>query len=244
MICPYCGQTHPSSAQFCPKTGQKIPVQQLCPNCSREVQSSWKMCAFCGQKLSTDNGPTPATTKRHGKRGVGIILTCGTITLLLVGVAIVVWFLYPDTIGAMFEPLRAYPLLASPTLISMTKTVAKEEITTASDSTPNSNATTTVTPVNPTQPLVLPFGGALLGLPNLGGRTITVAVENAYPPFNNIDVGTGEAVGWDYDVVREICKRLNCVPEFKEVAWDGLFPAMNAGEYDMAADGVPYYSRA
>lgn len=75
-------------------------------------------------------------------------------------------------------------------------------------------------------------------LPDLGGRTITVAVENAYPPFNMIDEATGEGVGWDYDAVREICKRINCVPEFKQAAWDGIFPAMQAGEYDMLADGV------
>jgi len=75
-------------------------------------------------------------------------------------------------------------------------------------------------------------------LPDLGGKHITVAVENAYPPFNFIDEATGEAKGWDYDTVREICKRINCVPEFKEAAWDGIFPAMQAGEYDMLADGV------
>jgi polar amino acid transport system substrate-binding protein len=75
-------------------------------------------------------------------------------------------------------------------------------------------------------------------LPDLGGRTITVAVENAYPPFNMIDEATGEGVGWDYDAVREICKRINCVAEFKQAAWDGIFPAMQAGEYDMLADGV------
>lgn len=76
------------------------------------------------------------------------------------------------------------------------------------------------------------------GLPDLGGKTVVVAVENAYPPFNMIDEASGEGIGWDYDVVIEICKRLNCVPEFKQAAWDGIFPAMQAGEYDMLADGV------
>lgn len=76
------------------------------------------------------------------------------------------------------------------------------------------------------------------GLPDLGGATITVAVENAYPPFNSIDEASGQGVGWDYDAVNEICKRLNCVPDFKEASWDGIFPAMQAGEYDMLADGV------
>jgi len=78
------------------------------------------------------------------------------------------------------------------------------------------------------------------GLPDLGGRTITVAVENAYVPFNSIDEASGEALGWDYDAVREICERLNCVPDFKQAAWDGIFPAMQAGEYDMLADGVTF----
>jgi polar amino acid transport system substrate-binding protein len=77
-------------------------------------------------------------------------------------------------------------------------------------------------------------------VPDLGGRKIVVAVENAYPPFNKIDEATSQGVGWDYDAVREICKRANCVPEFKEAAWDGIFPAMAAGEYDMLADGVTF----
>jgi len=73
---------------------------------------------------------------------------------------------------------------------------------------------------------------------NLGGKTITVAVENAYPPFNVLDPDTNEGIGWDYDSVREICKRLNCTPEFVQAAWDGIFPAMQAGEFDVLADGV------
>jgi polar amino acid transport system substrate-binding protein len=75
-------------------------------------------------------------------------------------------------------------------------------------------------------------------LPDLGGKTITVAVENAYPPFNSIDQNTNKGVGWDYDALAEICKRLNCKPDFKQAAWDGIFPAMQAGEFDVLADGV------
>jgi polar amino acid transport system substrate-binding protein len=82
--------------------------------------------------------------------------------------------------------------------------------------------------------------GGTAGLPDLKGKTITVAVENAYPPFNSIDSNTGKGVGWDYEAVTEICKRLNCVAEFKQAAWDGIFPAMQAGEYDMLADGVTF----
>jgi polar amino acid transport system substrate-binding protein len=74
-------------------------------------------------------------------------------------------------------------------------------------------------------------------LPDLGGRKVIVAVENAYPPFNNTDAN-GNGIGWDYDAFREICKRLNCVAEFKQAAWDGIFIAVAAGEYDVVADGV------
>ncbi len=73
---------------------------------------------------------------------------------------------------------------------------------------------------------------------DLGGREVRIAVENAYPPFNMIDEETGEAVGWDYDVGRAICERLNCKPVFVEAAWEGLFEAMAAGEYDVSFDGI------
>ncbi len=73
---------------------------------------------------------------------------------------------------------------------------------------------------------------------DLGGREVRIAVENAYPPFNWIDAETNEGIGWDYDVWREICDRINCTPVFVEAAWDGLFEAMAAEEYDVAADGI------
>ncbi|OGN89556.1 MAG: hypothetical protein A2Y88_03680 [Chloroflexi bacterium RBG_13_48_10] len=75
-------------------------------------------------------------------------------------------------------------------------------------------------------------------LPDLGGKEVIVAVENAYPPFNSWDTTANEGVGWDYDAFREICKLLNCVPVFTEAAWDGIFEATAAGQYDVVADGV------
>jgi len=74
-------------------------------------------------------------------------------------------------------------------------------------------------------------------IPDLGGREVIVAVENAYPPFNSVDAN-GKGIGWDYDAFTEICKRLNCVPNFTEAAWDGIFEATAAGQYDVVADGV------
>jgi polar amino acid transport system substrate-binding protein len=76
------------------------------------------------------------------------------------------------------------------------------------------------------------------GLPDLGGREINVAIENAYIPFNYIRLDNGQAEGWDYDALDEICNRLNCKPVFKEIAWDGMIAAVAASQFDMAADGI------
>ena len=47
------------------------------------------------------------------------------------------------------------------------------------------------------------------GLPDLGGRTIQAVTENAYTPLNFADPKTGKGIGWEYDAVNEIGKRLN-----------------------------------
>lgn len=74
--------------------------------------------------------------------------------------------------------------------------------------------------------------------PDLGGKEITIAVENAYPPYNAIVDGKGQ--GWDYDTFIAICKLINCVPKFEEVAWDGMLLGISNGSYDVAADGITY----
>ncbi len=76
------------------------------------------------------------------------------------------------------------------------------------------------------------------GLPDLGGRTISIAVENAYLPFNYLDPETGEPTGWDYETIDEICNRLNCVPDYKTFAWEPMIQAVADGQFDMAADGI------
>lgn len=76
------------------------------------------------------------------------------------------------------------------------------------------------------------------GLPDLGGREVTVAVENAYLPFNYIDPNTGEPAGWDYDAIDAMCELINCVPVYVEAAWEGMIQAVSDGQYDMAADGI------
>jgi len=75
-------------------------------------------------------------------------------------------------------------------------------------------------------------------LPDLGGIEVTIAVENAYLPYNYIDPDTGEPAGWDYDVWDEICVLLNCTPIFVEAAWEGMIQAVADGQFDAAGDGI------
>ncbi len=69
-------------------------------------------------------------------------------------------------------------------------------------------------------------------------REVTIAVENAYLPFNYIDPDTGEPAGWDYEVWNEICTRLHCKPVYTEASWEGMIQAVSDGQFDAAADGI------
>ena len=72
---------------------------------------------------------------------------------------------------------------------------------------------------------------------DLGGRVITVGSDTTYPPFETVNEA-GEIVGFDVDVVKAICEQINCVVEFQTTAWDGIFAALAAGEFDMVASGA------
>jgi polar amino acid transport system substrate-binding protein len=87
-------------------------------------------------------------------------------------------------------------------------------------------------------PLYGCLGSAEEAIVDLECREVTVAVENAYLPFNYIHSGTGQAGGWDYDVIPAICERLHCQPVFVEVSWDVMIQSVADGLYDVAADGI------
>ncbi len=73
---------------------------------------------------------------------------------------------------------------------------------------------------------------------DLGGREVTVGVENAYLPFNYVLPGETQGEGWDYDAWHAICDLLNCVPTFVEAGWPQVIDQVANGEIDTAADGI------
>ena len=94
--------------------------------------------------------------------------------------------------------------------------------------------------------LVLAFAAAALlatpvaaqELPDLQGRTIKAVTENAYPPLNFGDPKTGEGIGWEYDAVNEIGRRLNAKVEWNLTAWDVMIEAVRTGQFDVGMDGI------
>jgi ABC-type amino acid transport substrate-binding protein len=57
-----------------------------------------------------------------------------------------------------------------------------------------------------------------------GGKQITVASNIAYPPFEFEK--KGKPVGFDIDLMREIGERAGFTPEFQNVTFDGIIPAL------------------
>jgi polar amino acid transport system substrate-binding protein len=75
-------------------------------------------------------------------------------------------------------------------------------------------------------------------LPDLNGRVIRAVTENAYTPLNFADPKTGEGIGWEYDAMNEIGRRLNAKVEWNLTAWDVMIEAVRTGQFDVGMDGI------
>ncbi|MFD1746343.1 transporter substrate-binding domain-containing protein [Rhizobium helianthi] len=75
-------------------------------------------------------------------------------------------------------------------------------------------------------------------LPDLSGRTIVVVTENAYPPLQFVDPKTGTAMGWEYDAMNEIAKRLKAKVEYRTTAWDAMIQSVSDGQFDIGMTGI------
>lgn len=75
-------------------------------------------------------------------------------------------------------------------------------------------------------------------LPDLQGRKIYAVTENAYMPLNFVDPKTGEGIGWEYDAVNEIARRLNLEVVWNITSWDSMIAAVKHGQFDVGMDGI------
>ena len=87
--------------------------------------------------------------------------------------------------------------------------------------------------------LALTLPAAAAGLPDLKGRTIIAVTENAYTPLNFADPKTGKGIGWEYDAMNEIAKRLDAKVDWKTSSWDVMIQAVHDGQYDIGMTASP-----
>ncbi|TCS38891.1 transporter substrate-binding domain-containing protein [Reinekea marinisedimentorum] len=75
-------------------------------------------------------------------------------------------------------------------------------------------------------------------LPDLQGREVYAVTENAYTPLNFVDPKTGEGIGWEYDAMNEIGRRLNMRIKWNLSSWDTMIQAVHTSQYDIGMDGI------
>ncbi len=67
--------------------------------------------------------------------------------------------------------------------------------------------------------------------------TIRVASEGAYAPWNFTNA-QGELDGFEIELMRELCDRMDAECELVSQAWDGMIPALLGGRYDAIMAGM------
>jgi polar amino acid transport system substrate-binding protein len=87
----------------------------------------------------------------------------------------------------------------------------------------------------PPSPTVAPTKIPLVA--DLKGRQLKVGSDTTYPPFEFVDTKTNRIVGFDVDLVNEICKLINCKATFITTNYDTIFVALSQKQFDMVASG-------
>lgn len=62
-------------------------------------------------------------------------------------------------------------------------------------------------------------------------KTIKVATEGAFPPWNYLDA-SGKLAGWDIEITAALCKAIGADCPVAAQAWDGIIPGLQAGKFD------------
>ncbi|WLS07013.1 basic amino acid ABC transporter substrate-binding protein [Shinella sumterensis] len=86
--------------------------------------------------------------------------------------------------------------------------------------------------------VLMPAVALAAELPDLGGKTVVVVTENAYPPLQFVDPKTGEQIGWEYDAMNEIARRLNFKVEYQNTSWDAMIQAVSDNQYNIGMTGI------
>ncbi|TES55004.1 transporter substrate-binding domain-containing protein [Halalkalibacterium halodurans] len=70
-------------------------------------------------------------------------------------------------------------------------------------------------------------------------KTVLVMGTSAdYPPYESVDVTTGEIVGFDVDIAEYITSELGYELKIQDMDFNGIIPALQAGRVDFALSGM------
>ncbi|PSJ57711.1 transporter substrate-binding domain-containing protein [Kumtagia ephedrae] len=86
--------------------------------------------------------------------------------------------------------------------------------------------------------ILFPLAALAQTLPDLAGRKVVVVTENAYFPLQFVDPASGKPVGWEYDAVDALSKKLNFTVEYQNTSWDAMIQAVSDKQYDMGMTGI------
>ena len=86
--------------------------------------------------------------------------------------------------------------------------------------------------------LALPVAARADALPDLGGKKVVIVTENAYFPLQFVDPASGKPIGWEYDAIDALSKKLNFKPEYQNTSWDAMIQAVSDKQYDMGMTGI------
>ncbi|MCM3488506.1 transporter substrate-binding domain-containing protein [Alkalihalophilus marmarensis] len=70
------------------------------------------------------------------------------------------------------------------------------------------------------------------------GGTLIMATSADYPPYESVDLESGEIVGFDIDIANHIASELGYELDIQDVDFNGLIPAMEAGRADFVLAGM------
>src|SRR5262245_58921705 len=70
-----------------------------------------------------------------------------------------------------------------------------------------------------------------------GAKIIRVATEASFPPMEFMD-DKGHMVGFDVDLISAVALKADLGVDLRNVAWDGIFGALKAGEADVIISSV------
>ena len=101
---------------------------------------------------------------------------------------------------------------------------------------PSAGVTPESSPAQGDAPLATDMGGDLLAKIQAKGELV-VALEGTWAPWGYHDED-GTLVGYDVEVAQRVAEKLGVKPTFVEGEWSALLAGLEAGRYDIMANGV------